>query len=55
MKDDHTLIGDLHSFDHLEKVPYLFKNCVGSGCEIKYLGGLRIGLKFKDLGSMNTS
>ncbi|CAI9271973.1 unnamed protein product [Lactuca saligna] len=45
--------GILHNFDHLEKVPYSFKNCDGSGCEIKYMGGLRIGVKFKDLVSRN--
>ncbi|CAI9284729.1 unnamed protein product [Lactuca saligna] len=43
-----TLIGEIHSFDHLEKVPLAFKNCDGSECELKYLGGLRMGVKFID-------
>ncbi|CAH1442169.1 unnamed protein product [Lactuca virosa] len=43
-----TLIGELYSLDHLEKAPFSFKNCDGSKCELKYLGGLRIGVKFID-------
>ncbi|CAI9269663.1 unnamed protein product [Lactuca saligna] len=46
IKGKYTLIGVLHNFDHLEKAPYSIKNCDGSRCEIKYLGGLRIAVKF---------
>lgn len=41
-----TLIGELHSFDHLEKAPYSFKNHDRSNCELKYHGGIRIRVKF---------
>lgn len=44
VKCKHTLLGELHSFDHLEKAPYSFKNCDGFDCDIKYLGGLKIGV-----------
>ena len=46
IKGKYTLIGVLHSFDHLEKAPYSIKNGDGSRCAIKYLGGLRIAVKF---------
>lgn len=51
IKCNYTMIGVLHNFDHLEKAPYSLKSSDGSDCEIKYLGGLRIAIKFMDLSS----
>ncbi|CAI9298122.1 unnamed protein product [Lactuca saligna] len=42
----------MHNFDYLEKSPYSFKNSDKSRCKIKYLGGLRIAVKFMDLKSL---
>ncbi|CAH1442342.1 unnamed protein product [Lactuca virosa] len=53
LKCNHTLIGELHSFDHLEKAPYSFKNNDGSNCDIKYFGGLNIGVRFMNEASRN--
>ncbi|CAI9272108.1 unnamed protein product [Lactuca saligna] len=52
MKCKHTLIGELHSFDHLEKTPYSFKNNDGSNCDIKYFG-LNIMDRFMNESSRN--
>lgn len=54
MSSKLTLIGETHNFDHLEKAPLALKNCDGSECELKYLGGLRIGVKFIDDKSRDT-
>ncbi|KAI3508269.1 hypothetical protein L1887_23275 [Cichorium endivia] len=46
LSDKQTLIGELLSFDHLEKLPHSITNGDGSFCEFKYLGGLRVGIRF---------
>ncbi|KAI3737026.1 hypothetical protein L2E82_27020 [Cichorium intybus] len=46
VKDKQTLIGELLSFDHLEKLPHLVTNGDGSLCEFKYLSGLRVWIRF---------
>ncbi|KAI3513161.1 hypothetical protein L1887_20488 [Cichorium endivia] len=53
IRNKETLVGELLSFAHLERVPHSITNGDGSLCDIKYLGGLRVGIRFSSCRDRN--